>query len=124
MMMTMGVILCAAGLLHGVIKYVVIRDAARDIYNGGGVPVLDFAIFVPLWLSVGGTFLLKHYGVYPFPFFGAVVYFVLAAILYGVIELEYRLGRPEVARQLRAIEEREGAEQSAGGEAEDCTPQP
>lgn len=112
---------CSVGLLHGVFKYFVIRDAARDIDNGGGVPVLDFAIFVPLWLSFGGTLLLKHYGAYPFPLFGFLAYFVLAALLYGVIELEYRLGRPEVERKLRAIEERKGAEQPAG---EDRAPQP
>ena len=123
-MMAIGIIFCSAGLLHGALKYVIIRNAARDIYNGGGVPVLDFAIFVPLWLSFGSTLLLKHYAAYPFPFFGVLAYFVLAALLYGVIALEYRLGRPEVERQLRAIKERKGADQSAGSNAEDRASQP
>jgi len=48
--MITGIIFCVFGLVHGVLKYFVIRSAARDIYNGGGVPVIDFVVAVPLWL--------------------------------------------------------------------------
>lgn len=109
-MVTIGLVFCAVGLLHGVFKYFVIRSVARDVYNGGGVPVLDFVILVPLWLSFGGTFLLEAYALYPFPFFGFVAYFVLALILYGMMQLEYRLGRPELERRLREMELQSGKE--------------
>ena len=84
---------------------------ARDLFNGGGVPVMDFVIFVPLWLSFGISVLLKYLGAYPFPFFGLAAYLVLAALLYGVMNLEYKLGKPEVERQLEQIEKRKTSEQ-------------
>ena len=116
MEMIIAILFLSMGLLHGVLKYVIIRDAARDVFNGGGVPVMDFVIFVPLWLSVGGSSLLKHVDAYPFPFFGLVAYFLLAALFYGIMELEYKLGRPEVERQLAEIERRKAAEQDAPAE--------
>ena len=116
-MLILGIILCAMGLLHGGIKYFVIRGAARDVYDGGGVPVLDFAVFVPLWFAVGTSVLLKHSGLYAFPFFALVLYFVLAAVLYGVVRLEYRLGRPEIERQLAEIQKRKAAEPAAPADA-------
>ena len=97
------------GLLHGAFKYFVIRHAARDVYKGGGVPVMDFVIFVPLWLSVGTSALLKQGNLYPFPFFGLVFYLVLATVLFGVMVLEYKLGKPEVERKLAEIQKRSSA---------------
>jgi hypothetical protein len=113
--MITGIIFCAIGLLHGIFKYFVIRDAARDVCNGGGVPVMDFVIFVPLWLAVGIGFLLEHYGAYPFPFFGLAAYVVMASLLYGLMKLEYRLGKPEVERQLREMERKKNADPGANG---------
>ena len=46
--MKVGILLISAGLLHGIFKFFVIRDAARDIFNGGGVPIIDFVVLVPL----------------------------------------------------------------------------
>jgi len=106
-----GITFCAAGLIHGTYKYLVIREAARDAFNSGGVPVMDFVIFVPLWLTVGASNLLKHGNLYPFPFFGLLLYIVLAIVLCGVMALEYRLGKPEKERQLLEIEKRRVAEQ-------------
>jgi hypothetical protein len=107
--MIIGLIFCAIGLIHGIFKYFVIRSAARDIYNGGGVPVMDFVVFVPLWLAVGSSLLLKHTRHHPFPFFGLVAYFILAIVFYALMALEYRLGKPEVERQLEMIKARNRA---------------
>ena len=74
---------------------------------------MDFVIFVPLWLAIGASALLKHGGLYPFSFFGVLLYLVLAAGLCGVMALEYRLGRPEVERQLAEIQKRKSAQQDA-----------
>ena len=120
--MKIGIMFLLMGLLHGIFKYFVIRDAARDVFNGGGVPVMDFVIFVPLWLSIGGGNLLKHWDAYPFPFFGLVVYVALAALLYGIMELEYTLGKPEVERQLAEIEKRKAAEQTSAGDVPEAAP--
>ena len=60
----------------------------------------------------------KHGNLYPFAFFGLVVYLMLAAGLYGVMELEYKLGKPEVERQLAAIEKRHSAEKGAAADAD------
>ena len=113
-----GITFCVAGLIHGTFKYFVIRDAARDAFNSGGVPVMDFVIFVPLWLAVGASNLLKHGNLYPFPFFGLLFYIVLAIVLCGVMALEYRLGKPEKERQLLEIEKRRVAEQDAAAVAD------
>jgi hypothetical protein len=111
--MIIGFIFCIIGLIHGIFKYFVIRSAARDIYNGGGVPVMDFVVFTPLWLSVGASLLLKHTQHYPFPFFGLMAYFVLAVVFYALMVLEYRLGKPEVEHQLELIKARNRAEPGA-----------
>jgi hypothetical protein len=115
--MIIGIVFCVFGLLHGVFKYFLIRSAARDVYNGGGVPVMDFVVFVPLWLSVGASLLLKHGYHYPFPFFGLVAYLALASSLYALMQFEYRRGRPERERQLEIIKSRKRAEPGAGGDA-------
>lgn len=95
-------------------------------HNGDDVPIMDFAIFVPLWLSLGASCLLKHFHWYPCPFFSLGLYVVLGAASYGVIALEYRLGKPEVDRQLAEIKTRKEAEPTTepyGGSA-DAPPPP
>jgi hypothetical protein len=63
-----GIIFCTLAVLIGVFKYTVVRDDARGM--GGDVPVLDFVFFPPFLLSIGLSLVLKHYGLYPFPYFG------------------------------------------------------
>jgi len=119
--MILGIFFCIIGLIHGAFKYFVIRSAARDVYNGGGVPVMDFVVFVPLWLSIGATLVLKRLQHYPFPLCGVVVYFILAIALYGLMQLEYHQGKPERLRHLETIKARGRAEHGAppnGGPAE------
>ena len=112
--MIIGFIFCTLGVLHGLFKYFVIRSAARDIFNGGGVPVLDFAVIVPIWLSIGISSFLRHYQVLPFPSFGFVLYLALAVLFYGVIKREYVIGQPARVAQLNLIKERKLAEQDDG----------
>lgn len=120
--MILGIVFIVIGLLHGILKYLFIRDAARDVFGGGGAPVMDFVIFVPLWIAFGAGLLLKHLDAYPFPFFGLVLYFALAAVLYGVMELEYKLGEPEVKKQLEQIEKRAAMERQEGKAASEGPP--
>lgn len=115
-MKIIGIVFCLLGLLHGGIKYFVIRDAARDLYNGGGAPVMDFVIVVPLWWALGTWLLLEHGHLYPFPFFGLVQYVVLATVFYGIMQREYRLGKPEISRQLAELKKRREAG-AMGGQA-------
>jgi hypothetical protein len=111
-LMLLGCLCCIVGLLHGAFKYKVIRSVARDVFNGGGVPVMDFVIVAPFWLAAGATVLLKRFALYPFPFFGLVLYGVIAAASYGVMELEYRRGAPERQRQLERIQAHEAAKRT------------
>jgi hypothetical protein len=120
--MIFGIVFCVIGFIHGVFKYFVIRSAARDVYNGGGVPVIDFVVFVPLWLSVGASLLLKRFGLYPFPLFGIVAYSVLAGVLYGLMQFEYRRGRPERDRQFRMIKAMNRAEPAVQPNGVSATP--
>ena len=117
--MSFGIILCLIGLVHGVFKYFVIRDVARDVFRGGGVPIIDFVIWVPIWFSFGLSIVLVDIDLYPFPFFAVVIYVGLAAGLYGLMQLEFKLGKPEVERQLTEIRERSSAERSAATDADE-----
>jgi hypothetical protein len=117
-----GIAFCAAALAHGCSKYFAIRKSARHVYNNGGVRVMDFVFLVPLWLAVGVSMLLKRWDLYPFPFFGVVLYFLVAVSLYSVMELEYKLGKPEVERQLAEIAKSNAAARSRANDASKSSP--
>jgi len=101
--MMAGIFVSALGLFYAVFKYSVIRYAARDIYNGGGVPIMDFVVIVPVFLAGGLSLLLKQANHYPFTDFGVLVYVGLAVVFYLIIKLEYHLGKSERIRQLNEI---------------------
>lgn len=110
-MMAAGIIVFVLGLLWAAIKSYVVWDCARDVYNGGGAPVLDFPVICPIPLAVGLSWMLRAQDWLPFPGFGFAAYVGLAAIFGFVLWLFYRLGKPERRRRLLAIEQK-AADQS------------
>ncbi len=112
-MMTLGMILLAFGVLWAVFKGYVVWDIAHDVYNGGGAPTLDFPVFCPIPLALGGSMVLSALDKHPFPGFGLVLYLCLALFL-GFLHWWFdRLGEPERERQLRQIKEHGAKRMSA-----------
>ena len=104
-MLWIGVSFLVVGALWTALKGYVVWDTAHDVFNGGGVPTLDFVIFCPIPISIGLGFLFPHHlncGIQ----FG--IYFALA-VLYGIVHWVFdRIGAPERARQLAEIQRNAG----------------
>jgi hypothetical protein len=122
-MLIVGIFFLIIGIVFGVIKYFFIRSAARDLFNGGGAPTLDFAIFIPMFLANGISLLLKHAKHYPFFGFGFLLYLVIAALFFGIMCLEDALGKPIRQQQLADIvAARAKREEHPTGNAQAATP--
>lgn len=91
------------GLVYAAWKYAVIRYAARDIYNGGGAPVLDFVVIPPVFLGFGVSTLFLEIGHGQFPGFGALVFLATAVFLYYVMQREYKIGEPIIAKKAEEL---------------------
>lgn len=104
-MFWMGIIILLLGLLGAGFKGYAVWTAAHDIHNGGGAPTLDFTVFWPIPIAVGGSVALTGANHYPFAGFGFVLYGALL-IGFGFLPwMFYRHGAPERERQLRLIQE-------------------
>jgi len=112
-MFWVGTIFLILGLLAGLFKYMVVRNAARDIYNGGGAPVMDFVIFWPGMVALGLYHILDSGGHRPFSYFGFVAYVLLALACYGIMQNEYRMGKPLIEAQLKQILARTNTKKSS-----------
>lgn len=100
-MFWLGIAFLVVGALWTAFKGYVVWDVAHDVFNGGGVPTLDFAVFCPIPVAVGLGFLFPHqlscgaqFGVYV----GLVVVYRIVHWLFD------RIGAPERARQLANIQ--------------------
>jgi hypothetical protein len=93
-------------VLWTAIKGYVVWDVAHDLFNGGGVPTLDFVIFCPIPVVLGLGFIFPsrlNCG-------GQVGAYVVLAILYGVARWLFdRIGAPARARQLDEMRRRSEA---------------
>ena len=67
------------GILYFIFKIVVIYQVEGDPYGGGGAPTMDFILLAPIIMAVFVSILLKHHNIYPFRFFGVVLYLALMA---------------------------------------------
>ena len=85
-------------------KATVVWSASHDIYNGGGVPTMDFPVFYPVFIAFFLSNALRFAELYPFPYFGACAWFgvMLSASLF--MWYADRHGEPERQRQLDAIQ--------------------
>ncbi len=111
-MLWAGVAILVVGLLWAAFKGWVVWDIAHDLFNGGGAPTLDFPVFCPLPLAVGGSLVLSALDALPFPGFGFALYLGLA-VCFGVLLWWFsRVGEPERQRQLAAIQQHPAAEQT------------
>ncbi len=106
-MMTLGIALIALGLLYSLFKGYVVWTVTHDVFNGGGVPTLDFALLCPVPLAAGVSFMLEASGRLPFPFFGLMAYLCVAASFWLLHSLFDQLGRPERERQLQALKQQQ-----------------
>jgi hypothetical protein len=97
-MIWVGIAFLIVGLLWTAFKGYVVWDVAHDLFNGGGVPTLDFAVFCPMPLAFGASLVLTELGASPFPGFGFVIYLGLAVGFGALMWLFYRLGEPDRQR--------------------------
>lgn len=121
-MMTIGICVLVIGLLFSALKASVVWSATHDVFNGGGVPTLDFAIFCPIPLAGGTSMILTAQGVHPFTGFGFVLYMALALLVWFLHCFFDRHGEPERQRQLTYLQQMprpqldRSAEQNAAGQ--------
>jgi hypothetical protein len=108
-MLTAGITILAFGVLYAAFKAFVVWDIAHDLFNGGGPPTLDFPIFCPIPLALGGNLVLRGLGKQPFPGFGYVAYICLVVVFGFLLWLFYRLGAPERKRQLQELQNKHRA---------------
>jgi hypothetical protein len=113
-MLGIGIGLVAVGILWSMFKGWVVWDAARDPYNGGGVPTIDFPLFCPVPITAGVSLIARAWSVSPFPGFVFAVYLGLAACFWLLLWHFYRLGEPERQRGMQAAHQRpSGAESTS-----------
>lgn len=103
--MILGIIFLALGLLMAAFKAYVAWDIAHDLFNGGGAPTLDFPIFYPIPIALGGSMVLSALGKLPFPGFGCAAYLCFAVFFSLLLWLFDRLGAPARQRQAQRLKQ-------------------
>ena len=86
-----------------VLKAFVVWSVDHDVYNGGGVPTLDFPLIYPLFIAFPVSVALHSANLYPFPFFGFAFWAALTAFAFIFMWYSNRHGSPERQRQLDRI---------------------
>jgi hypothetical protein len=109
-MLWIGVVLVILGGLWSAFKGRMVWKVAHDVYNGGGVPTLDFPLFCPIPVAAGLSTLLSAMNALPFPGFGFAIYLGLAITFWALLIWFYRIGEPERQRQLAAVQQRTSRE--------------
>jgi hypothetical protein len=100
-----GVGLLILGVLWSLFKGYVVWDAARDLYNGGGVPTLDFRHHLPDPACGRHEHVAGCGGPSLFPGFSFVLYVGLA-LMYAWYTGCRTFGRTGARRQLHEVEAR------------------
>ena len=72
-------------------KYYLIRGIALHTPNYRGEPIWDFVAIPPIGLALGSTVLLKDYELYPFAYFGLVLYVMVAGIFYAILKTAHNV---------------------------------
>jgi hypothetical protein len=80
-------------------------EYVHDVYNGGGVPPLDWIIVAPAFLAFSIRVLLTSMDAMPFHLFGLVLFFVLMLIATGVYRVLDWSGKPIREAKARAMQE-------------------
>ncbi len=105
-MFWVGTLLTAIGTLGYVSKLYIYWQVSRDLYRGGGIPVLDLPIIYPILIAVGITQVLRSMDSIPFSLFGFVVWLTILLPTLGLMVLFESLGQPICMAQLREMQER------------------
>lgn len=108
-----GLIVLVLGLVVTYLKGRVIWRAAHDLYQGGGVPTLDFPFVYPIPFAVGSSLTLSAMDALPFTGFGLAVYVVLGIGLGVLMWWFYQVGAAERQRQWEAVRARSAAKPTA-----------
>lgn len=115
-MFWVGVTITTIAFVAFAFKTYVVWDASRDLYNGGGVPTLDYVIFFPPLLSFSVVTLLASLEIRPFPYFGIALWLLLVLISGFLHWLFVRLGAPHRDAQLEEIK-RKASDSANDGES-------
>jgi len=105
-MFWIGTLLTGIGTMTYVSKLYLYWQVSRDLYRGGGVPVLDLPIVYPIVIAVGVTQILRSMDSIPFSLFGFVVWLIILLPTLGLMVLFESLGEPLRSEQMRKFQER------------------